>query len=64
MRIISARCSICGRSSKCRCYATPFSAALIEAKCAGEPGAPKIPVTVIERGSRFKVGPSISSWSP
>jgi len=38
-------------------FATPFSAALIEAKCAGEPGAPKIPVTVIARGSRFKVGP-------
>ena len=38
-------------------YATPFSAALIEAKCAGEPGAPKIPVTVIARGSRFPVGP-------
>ena len=38
-------------------YATPFSAALIKAKCAGEPGAPKIPVTVIARGSRFPVGP-------
>ncbi len=37
-------------------FATPFSAALIEAKCAGEPGAPKIPVTVIERSSRFNVG--------
>lgn len=38
-------------------YATPFSAALIEAKCANEPGAPKIPVTVVERGSRFDAGP-------
>ncbi len=38
-------------------FATPFSAALLEAKCAGEPGAPKIPVTVIQRSSRFKVGP-------
>ena len=37
-------------------FATPFSAALIEAKCAGEPGAPKIPVTVVARGSRFQVG--------
>jgi ribonuclease J len=37
-------------------YATPFSAALIEAKCASEPGAPKIPVSVVQRGSRFKAG--------
>ena len=37
-------------------FATPFSAALLEAKCAGEPGAPKIPVTVVKLGSRFKVG--------
>jgi ribonuclease J len=38
-------------------YATPFSAALIAAKCASEPGAPKIPVTVVTLGSRFNVGP-------
>src|SRR6478735_3516505 len=38
-------------------FATPFTAALLEAKCAGEPGAPKIPVNVIALGSRFKVGP-------
>jgi ribonuclease J len=38
-------------------FATPFSAALLEAKCASEPGAPKIPVTVVELGSRFKAGP-------
>jgi ribonuclease J len=38
-------------------YATPFTAALLEAKCAGEPGAPKIPVTVVPLGSRFEVGP-------
>ena len=38
-------------------YATPFSAALLQAKCASEPGAPKIPVTVVARNSRFKVGP-------
>src|SRR6476619_6065670 len=30
--------------------------ALLEAKFAGEPGAPKIPVNVIALGSRFKVG--------
>ncbi|HEU5016691.1 MAG TPA: ribonuclease J [Pseudolabrys sp.] len=38
-------------------FATPFSAALLQAKCAGEPGAPQIPVTVVACGSRFKVGP-------
>lgn len=38
-------------------FATPFTAALIEAKRYGEPGAPDIPVTVIPLGGRFKVGP-------
>ena len=38
-------------------YATPFTAALLEAKAPSEPGAPEIPVTVVALGSRFKVGP-------
>ena len=38
-------------------YATPFTAALLEAKRRGEPGAPEIPVTIVELGSRFNVGP-------
>jgi ribonuclease J len=38
-------------------FATPFSAALLQAKCASEPGAPKIPVTVVQLGSRFHIGP-------
>jgi ribonuclease J len=38
-------------------YATPFSAALLEAKCADETGAPKIPVNVVALGIRFNVGP-------
>jgi ribonuclease J len=38
-------------------YATPFTAALIEAKKAGEAGSPDIPVTVIPLGGRFNVGP-------
>lgn len=39
-------------------YATPFTAALLEAKRQGEPGgAPEIPVNVVQLGSRFKVGP-------
>ncbi len=42
---------------KCPIYATKFSATLFEAKCAAERGAPKIPVTVVETGSRIDVGP-------
>jgi ribonuclease J len=42
---------------KCPIYATKFSAALFEAKCASEPNAPKIPVTVVASGSRIDVGP-------
>jgi ribonuclease J len=38
-------------------FATPFTAALLAAKRAGEPGAPEIPVTIVQLGSRFKVGP-------
>ena len=38
-------------------YATPFTAALFEAKRQGEPGAPEIPVTVVPLGGRFNVGP-------
>jgi ribonuclease J len=38
-------------------FATPFTAALLEAKRAGEPGAPEIPVTIIPVGGRFTVGP-------
>jgi ribonuclease J len=38
-------------------YATPFTAALFEAKRLGERGAPEIPVTVVPLGSRFSLGP-------
>ena len=38
-------------------YATPFTAALIEAKRQSEPGAPEIDVRVVALGSRFNVGP-------
>jgi len=38
-------------------YATPFTAAMIAAKRAGEPGAQDVPVNVVELGSRFQVGP-------
>ena len=38
-------------------YATPFTAALFEAKRASEPGAPEIPVKIIPLGGRFSAGP-------
>jgi ribonuclease J len=38
-------------------YGTPFTAALLEAKRLGEPGAPKIPVKTVPLGGRFAVGP-------
>jgi ribonuclease J len=38
-------------------FATPFTAALLEAKRRGEPGAPEVPVTVVPLGGRFPVGP-------
>src|SRR6201995_5431077 len=38
-------------------YASPFCAALLEAKCASERDAPEIPITVIPQGERFELGP-------
>ncbi|TAK50026.1 MAG: ribonuclease J [Xanthobacteraceae bacterium] len=38
-------------------YATPFSAGLLEAKCAGERNAPKIPIKVVPCGGRITLGP-------
>ena len=37
-------------------YATPFTAALLEAKRQSEPGAPEIAVKVVPLGSRFTLG--------
>ena len=37
-------------------YATPFTAALLEAKRSSEPGAPEIPVKIVPLGGRFSVG--------
>src|SRR5499427_5270818 len=38
-------------------YATPFTAALMEAKRLSEPGSPEIPVTVVPLGGRIKLPP-------
>ncbi|MDR4308313.1 ribonuclease J [Chelatococcus sambhunathii] len=42
---------------KCPVYATPFAAALLEAKRASEKGAPKVEVREVRQGGRFKAGP-------
>ncbi len=41
---------------KCPIYATKFSAALFEAKCAAERNPPEIPVTVVPSGGRIDIG--------
>jgi ribonuclease J len=38
-------------------YATPFTAALFEAKRLGEPGAPPIPVEIVPLGGHITLGP-------
>jgi ribonuclease J len=38
-------------------YMTPFAAALHVAKRDMEPGAPRIPISVVEQGQRFSIGP-------
>src|SRR6516164_264980 len=38
-------------------YATPFTAALFEAKRLSEPGAPPVPVTIVPLGGRLTLGP-------
>lgn len=38
-------------------YATPFAAALFEARRLSEPGAPKIPVNVVPLGGHLELGP-------
>ncbi|HEY7663261.1 MAG TPA: ribonuclease J [Xanthobacteraceae bacterium] len=38
-------------------YATPFTAALLQAKRESEPAAPEIPVNIVPLGGRFTLGP-------
>ena len=42
---------------QCPIYATPFSAALLQAKLEAERNPPKIPVTVVPSGGRIDLGP-------
>jgi ribonuclease J len=45
-------------------YATPFTAALMEAKRASEPGVAEIPVNVVPLGGRIKLGPFDIEFMP
>ena len=38
-------------------FATPFTAALMESKRAGEDNAPRVPITVVQQGGRVTIGP-------
>ena len=49
---------------KCPIFATKFSAALFEAKCAAERNAPEIPVTVVPSGGRVDLGPFTVEFIP
>ena len=49
---------------QCKVYATKFSAALFEAKCAAERNPPKIPVTVVPSGGRVDLGPFSVEFIP
>ena len=49
---------------QCPIYATKFSAALFEAKCAAERNPPKIPVTVVPSGGRIDLGPFTVEFIP
>ena len=49
---------------QCKIYATKFSAALFEAKCAAERNPPKIPVTVVPSGGRIELGPFTVEFIP
>jgi ribonuclease J len=40
-------------------YATPFAAALAEARRLGEPGAPKIPLKIVAQGERVAISPFV-----
>jgi ribonuclease J len=49
---------------QCPIYATQFSAALFEAKCAAERNPPKIPITVVASGGTIDVGPFSVEFIP
>jgi len=45
-------------------YLTRFAAGLAEARRLGEPGAPKIPLKVVERGDKVAIGPFMVEFIP
>jgi ribonuclease J len=42
---------------RCPVYATPFAAGLLAARRLSEPGAPQVPLNVVQQGSRIELGP-------
>ena len=49
---------------RCPIYATRFSAALFEAKCAAERTPPRIPITIVPSGGRVAIGPFTVEFIP
>jgi ribonuclease J len=45
-------------------YMTRFAAGLAEARRLGEPGAPKIPLTIVELGQKVAIGPFVVEFIP
>src|ERR1700678_1650028 len=45
-------------------YLTRFAAGLAEARRLGEPGAPKIPVKIVEHGEKVVIGPFVVEFIP
>ena len=45
-------------------YMTRFAAGLAEARRLGEPGAPKIPLTIVELGEKVAIGPFVVEFIP
>ncbi len=42
---------------RCPVYVTPFAAGLLEARRLSEPGAPQVPLKIVQQGGRIELGP-------
>ena len=48
----------------CPVYATPFAAGLLKTRRLSEPGAPDVPIRIVQQGSRIKLGPFDIEYVP
>ena len=48
----------------CTVYATPFAAGLLETKRLSEPGAPKVPIKVVQQGASIDLAPFSVEYIP